>query len=169
MSDVPSPPAGRRARSEETWAQARDDYAAGFSAVQVCARYDIGLRAFRDRARREGWRRADLPDPEPACFEEEDAADHGPPTSGEDLAAVARRAAARAVRRGRLAEARGWLKLTRELMALAGDERDAAAFARSCQAAEIRRAAEAIRAELHSAHSVHPENPDEPEDEDAGD
>lgn len=54
-----------RIRSDDTWARARDDYLAGMTAEQVCRRYDLGLRAFRDHARAEGWRRVDQPDPEP--------------------------------------------------------------------------------------------------------
>jgi hypothetical protein len=52
-----------RIRSAETWARAREDYLAGMDAEAVCRRYDLGLSAFRRRARREGWRRMDQDDP----------------------------------------------------------------------------------------------------------
>jgi len=41
-----------RIRSIETWAQARDDYLSGMSAETVCRRHDLGLSAFRRRARK---------------------------------------------------------------------------------------------------------------------
>lgn len=55
-----------RIRSVETWVQARDDYLGGMSAVAVCHRHDLGLSAFRRRARKYGWRRKDQADPAPA-------------------------------------------------------------------------------------------------------
>ncbi len=54
-----------RIRCADTWAQARDDYIAGMDAGSVCRRYDLGLSAFRRRARKYGWRRLDQPDPAP--------------------------------------------------------------------------------------------------------
>jgi len=52
-------------RSPETWAEARDAYLAGEAADSVCRRFDLGLTAFRTRAREQGWRRSDLDDPDP--------------------------------------------------------------------------------------------------------
>lgn len=52
-----------RIRSDETWARARADYLAGDPAPVVRARYDLGESAFNKRARTEGWRRCDQPDP----------------------------------------------------------------------------------------------------------
>ena len=43
---------------------ARDDYLAGEPARIVCRRYDLGLSAFRIRARKAGWRRQDQDDPD---------------------------------------------------------------------------------------------------------
>ena len=51
-----------RIRSADVWAQARDDYLAGLSAEAVCRRHDLGLSAFRRRARKHGWRRVDQDD-----------------------------------------------------------------------------------------------------------
>jgi hypothetical protein len=155
-----------RVRTEETWAQAREDYAAGYSAPEVAERYGVGVSTLRERASREGWRRSDLPDPPRPSFEDEDAADQDPPAPGEDLAAVARKAAARAVRRGRLAEARGWLKLTRELRVLAGEERAKTASAAGAKAAaevdarrlelinDIRGLADAFRTSLRAPRDL---------------
>ena len=52
-----------RIRTDETWAEAREDYLTGFTAEEVCRRHEIGLSALRRRARREGWRRTDQDDP----------------------------------------------------------------------------------------------------------
>ena len=48
-----------RVRSQEIWDLARDDYLAGKPARIVCRRYDLGLSAFRIRARKGEWRRGD--------------------------------------------------------------------------------------------------------------
>ena len=112
---------GYRVRSEGVWRAARDEYVAGEAAETVCARYDLGLSAFRQRARREGWRRSDAEDasaggsadspayPPPYPPEPEAA----PPT--EEMADLAWRSAAQAIRRGRVYEARAWMKLRQEL------------------------------------------------------
>ena len=52
---------GRRTAPERVWAAVRDDYLAGMSAPDVCERHGVRLRAMRDRAAREGWRRIDQP------------------------------------------------------------------------------------------------------------
>jgi hypothetical protein len=52
---------GRRIAPDAVWAAARDDYLAGLSAPEVCARHDLRLTTLRDRAAREGWRRIDQP------------------------------------------------------------------------------------------------------------
>ena len=65
MPDLPEadPPAhpGHRIHPTETWERARDDYLAGLSGPAVCARYGLGLAAFRKRAASGGWRRIDQP------------------------------------------------------------------------------------------------------------
>ena len=53
-----------RVRSQQIWDLARDDYLAGEPARIVCRRYDLGLSAFRIRARKAGWRRQDQDDPD---------------------------------------------------------------------------------------------------------
>lgn len=108
------PARGYRVRSETVWRAARDAYVAGESAEAVCARHDLGLSAFRQRARREGWRRSDAEDAEPVsptAYPPEPQA--APPA--EALADLAWRSAAQAIRRGRVYEARAWMKLHAEL------------------------------------------------------
>ncbi|HZW15473.1 MAG TPA: hypothetical protein VFF66_04370 [Brevundimonas sp.] len=56
---------GHRIHPPETWDRARDDYLAGLSGPAVCARYGLGLAAFRKRAAAGGWRRIDQPPPLP--------------------------------------------------------------------------------------------------------
>ncbi|CAN5292838.1 hypothetical protein BH10PSE2_BH10PSE2_22400 [soil metagenome] len=51
----------RYAAPAEVWARVRDDYLGGLSAPACCRRHGVGLSALRDRAGREGWRRADRP------------------------------------------------------------------------------------------------------------
>src|SRR5690606_13376160 len=60
MSDTAEPPAQRRA-PDEVWARVREDYLSGLSAPACCRKHGVGLTALRDRAAREGWRRADQP------------------------------------------------------------------------------------------------------------
>ncbi len=61
QDDETIPPAGRRVAPETVWAEVRQDYTDGMSAPDCCRRHGVGLSALRDRAAREGWRRADLP------------------------------------------------------------------------------------------------------------
>lgn len=96
-----------RIRSPEVWDRARADYLAGAAAEEVCRRHDLGLSAFRARARRDGWRRVDQPDPQAV---EDDLDLHGdvdPP----ELADLAWRRMARAIDQGRATEALRWQRL----------------------------------------------------------
>ena len=61
-----SPPVFDADKVRALWAAAKADYLAGGSGPEVCERYGLILRTFRDRASKEGWRRADQPAPEPA-------------------------------------------------------------------------------------------------------
>lgn len=107
-------PAFRR-RGPPDWNAIRADYLAGEPASVVCERHAVSLSALRARARFDGWRRADQPGAEPEA----------PPTLDERardgrpdprvMADTALRRAARAVAEGRLAEARGWTRVAREL------------------------------------------------------
>jgi hypothetical protein len=125
IRDLPdSPPpdfarVARHGRGAEVWAAARDLYLDGASAPEVCERFGIGLSTFRDRAAREGWRRADvadaLPPPAPAWSE---AAEAALETDPEVVADRAWRSAARAVAQGRVHEARRWTRLARDMDAM---------------------------------------------------
>ncbi len=97
-----------RIRSPETWDAAREAYLSGLSAEEACARFDLGLSAFRKRAREEGWRRADQPDPEPV---EDDAFDDLPDIDDQALADLAFRRMSVEARRGRLTQALSWGRL----------------------------------------------------------
>ncbi|QTN19617.1 hypothetical protein HZ989_00570 [Brevundimonas sp. AJA228-03] len=102
-----------RIRSPETWDAARLAYLEGCSADEVCGRFDLGLSAFRKRAKAEGWRRADQAEDEP--FEDaDDAADNGgdlPDMDDQALADLARRRMGVAARRGAVTEALRWARL----------------------------------------------------------
>lgn len=107
---------GYRRASDAVWARAGADYLEGDSAETVCARHGLAVSTFRQRARDNGWRRIDQPDPEPVDLEAEEAA--GLP----DYAEMARHALVRlnrAVLRGRVAEAAGWMRLHTRLSDLA--------------------------------------------------
>jgi hypothetical protein len=143
---------GYRVRSEDVWQAARAEYAAGFSAEAVCAQFDLGLSAFRQRARREGWRRRDAEDEVPAPLAFPSEPDAAPATP--ELVDLAWRSAAQAIRRGRAYEARAWMRLWNELKAVARNERTAVRLA-EMQAA---REAEAGAAEEGGLHSLHPED-----------
>jgi hypothetical protein len=107
-----------RIRTDETWAEARADYLSGFTAEEVCRRHDIGLSALRQRARREGWRRADQADPLTA----EDDLDVFDDVEAPDLVDMAWRRLAAAVARGRAADAARWQRIHADLLSRAQDE-----------------------------------------------
>ena len=106
-----------RIRAAQTWAQARADYLSGLSAEAVCRRHDLGLSAFRRRARKYGWRRSDQVEPPPGeidlgLYDDLDM---------DDLARTARLRFAEAVESGRATDARRWRRLADELAREARD------------------------------------------------
>lgn len=134
-----------RIRSGATWALAREDYLAGMTAEEVCGRYDLGLSAFRARARREQWRRADAPDPTP------DDSEPLPEGLGpSELAAVCLDRVARCIDRNRSAEAMRWLRLHMTLVAHAEAQRREPAPASGAPG------------EMHDVHSKKDARPVEP-------
>lgn len=103
-----------RIRAVQTWAQARDDYLSGMSAETVCRRHDLGLSAFRRRARKYGWRRSDQVEPPPgetdlSLYHDVDL---------DDLAQTARLRFVEALEHGKSTEARRWRRLWEELKAV---------------------------------------------------
>ncbi|HEX8233624.1 MAG TPA: hypothetical protein VF559_09815 [Caulobacteraceae bacterium] len=167
LETAPASASTRRCRSPGTWARAEADYRAGVTAREVCERYDLGLTALRDRARAEGWRRADQPDPEPA---------------GPDLALIAafadlpaREGAEEAwgrmmwaIRQGRTREAQGWLKLHQQLSSIQIAEEcfGSPADGRRALAERDDRSLlhqRAARSREAAAESTEPDSPDSPD------
>ncbi|HRH20009.1 MAG TPA: hypothetical protein PLE81_05155 [Brevundimonas sp.] len=128
MNDIPMGIAPHRALprirlSPEIWDAIRDRYHNGESAEALSDLFGISLSSFRVHAREGGWRRMDSPDPiVEAPPTPEDLARDERPNIGV-MADIAMRRAARAVREGRLTEARGWTRVGRSLAAAARRER----------------------------------------------
>lgn len=106
-----------RVRSQQVWDMARDDYLAGEPARVVCRRYDLGISAFRVRARKAGWRLQDQDDPDmyDPAVELEDIEDI-------DLWAMAlsaRRRLQLSLMDGEATEALRWLKIFETLSSMA--------------------------------------------------
>ena len=105
------------------WARARDDYRAGASAAEVCARHDIARSTFYVRANAERWRRADLASANAGAAAEVDDFDASAPRgSAFQMAELAHRRLSHAVEKGRLREALGWARLAKELRTLTPEE-----------------------------------------------
>jgi hypothetical protein len=129
MTDpVESPPNGRalepvvtdwRSAPQEVWARVRDDYLAGLSAPACARRHGVGVSTLRERAARDGWRRADQPWPEPVVLDPDDegraleAAIDGDlnQLNPQDLAKVAESRMVRAVLRGDATAALRWRRV----------------------------------------------------------
>ena len=106
---------GYRIRSDQTWDLARAAYLQGETADSVCFRFDLSLGAFRERARKGGWRRCDQPDREPLPVSAEDDVDFD--AGYAELAEHALRQLRRAVARGRASAAASWMRLHDRLSA----------------------------------------------------
>ncbi|MFN4297961.1 MAG: hypothetical protein ACK4FB_14120 [Brevundimonas sp.] len=177
-----TPDTGHRMRSPETWDAARQAYMEGGGARDICDRYDLTLSAFRARARREGWRRADMADPEPPELDDVDD-DHSPRPSFEDMAEMAARRAARALRQGRAGETQRWMAVHDRLIRQSRAEERAELVAKAVEdlgdtrriraigdaARQIHREAVESTRELHQLHQLHrasseptPPDPDSP-------
>lgn len=100
-----------RIRPADVWVQARDEYLSGLSAETVCRRHDLGLSAFRRRARKYGWRRSDQVEPPPG---EMNLALYDDLTPEEQIR-TARLRFLQALEVGRATEARRWRRLWVEL------------------------------------------------------
>lgn len=100
---------GYRVRSDATWDLARAAYLEGETAESVCFRFDLSLGAFRERARKGGWRRCDQPDRAPLPVTAEDDVDFD--AGYAELADHALRQMRRAMARGRASAAATWMRL----------------------------------------------------------
>ncbi|KQR57155.1 hypothetical protein [Brevundimonas sp. Leaf168] len=109
---------GYRRLSKEAWEAAGTAYLAGSTAEEVSAVYGMAVSTFRARARDEGWRREDQPDPlrEPIDLEAETA--DGLPDYGA-MAAHALVRLNRALQAGRALEAARWVRLHADLTRMA--------------------------------------------------
>jgi hypothetical protein len=122
-----SPPVFDADKVRARWAAAKADYLAGGSGPEVCERYGLILRTFRDRASKEGWRRADQPEPDPTSQNDplvipdappgasRDAPEQPPPPTASEMVDKAWSHVQAAVAAGQLIQARGWLRLYKEL------------------------------------------------------
>jgi hypothetical protein len=88
--DPASAPRPYGVRGPNTWAVIRDRYLAGASAPHLAELYGLSESGIRKRARREGWRKRDLPDLAPPPDSAATAVASPVPT---DLGAAARQAA----------------------------------------------------------------------------
>ena len=147
------------ARARARWAAAKADYLAGGGAPEVCERHGLSLRTFRYRAKKEGWRRADQPAPfiapDPAVQDDPlgipDAPEAlsgtpevpAPPLTAAQMLDKCWSHIQVAVAAGRQIEARGWMRLYKDLKPFARFEEIAAREARLEREAADRRAAEA--------------------------
>ncbi|GAD58941.1 hypothetical protein [Brevundimonas abyssalis] len=125
-----SPPVFDTAKARARWAAAKADYLAGGGAPEVCERHGLSLRTFRWRARKEGWRRADQPAPslapdpappaqdEPLVIPEAPEAPSGTPLTTSQMVDKCWSHVQAAVAAGQLIQARGWLRLYKELKPL---------------------------------------------------
>ena len=128
LNDIPEGPSphrmtGHARLSRDAWETIKERYLAGEGAAFLAELFGVSLSAVRARARADGWRRTDGPDPDIAA----------PPTTAElardgrpnfnAMADTAMRRAARAVTDGHLAEAQGWTRVGRSLAAAARRER----------------------------------------------
>ncbi|MBA4001002.1 hypothetical protein, partial [Brevundimonas sp.] len=149
MSIDPAPPARNRPLTGDArrWDAARDEYLAGSPAEAVCRRHDLRLATFRRRALREGWRRMDQPQPdtppqqdEPLVIPEAPSGAIGdaPLTAAQMLDRCWSHIQA-AVAAGRVIEARGWMRLYKDLKPFAHYEAIAAREARMEREAAERR------------------------------
>ena len=154
----PDPVSGRHAPAPDAvWAVVRETYLSGLTARETCRRHGVGLSALRDRAAREGWRRADQPwtppnrldpDDEGVVLEEQISGDLDKVELCQ-LTFIAYRRMLRAVMRGDAVEALRWRRVR-----LALDEEEAEMERMMAQA-------ESLRTFLQT--SADPDSPDSPD------
>ncbi|MFN3815197.1 hypothetical protein [Brevundimonas sp.] len=167
MSTTPIPPAPPRRPTGDArrWSAARTEYLAGAEAEAVCRRHDIRTATFLRLAGEQGWRRPE-PTPAPAVQNQPLVIPEAPPGAIRDgmeaatpltAAQMADKAWAMlqaAVAAGRLIEARGWMRLHKDLQPCIREEAAAERRARMDREAAALREAEpaqvdAVRLQLH--------------------
>jgi hypothetical protein len=167
------------AKARARWAAAKADYLAGGGAPEVCERHGLSLRTFRWRAKKEGWRRADQPAPslapDPALTEqnaplvipEAPEAPSGTPLTTSQMVDKCWSHVQAAVAAGQLIQARGWLRLYRELKPLVPfTEIEARDAQKAREAAENPAAEPDVARPLHCFSEPEPATPEpEPEPE----
>lgn len=151
-----------RVRSQEIWDLARDDYLAGEPARIVCRRYDLGLSAFRIRARKAKWRREDQDDPDlyDPALELEAVED----LAFSDMADTARRRLQLALLDGEATEAQRWLRIFETLSSMALEAGDVHTLhsdfsprpSDRTDAPAPRPATDEVRSEPNEVHRLHP-------------
>ena len=169
MSTTPSPPR-RLTGDARRWTAARTEYLAGADPEVVCRRHDIRTATFLRLAGEQGWRRPDS-EPAPAVQNEPLVIPEAPQPSGLTAAQMADKAWAMlsaAVAAGRLIEARGWLRLHRELQPFVREEAAAERRARMDRDAAALRAVEeapeeAVAPPLHCFSPSECNTPDQPD------
>ncbi|WP_159457523.1 hypothetical protein [Brevundimonas sp. SH203] len=122
-------------RPAAVWAAARADYLAGATAAEACERHGLSKSTFRWRARTEGWRRADQPEGsvfEPLGLAELGHLDTSLPFNAADMARLAWSHAGRALREGKLIEARGWSRLHNDLTLVVKADKELLSWHRIC-------------------------------------
>lgn len=118
MPDAPTPRPTRSA-PDSVWAAVRADYLSGMPAAEVCRRHRVGRSTLRDRAAKEGWRRADQPWPPPARLDPDDEGAALSDSVGGDvdrlglqsMCSLVRRRMMRAILRGDAPEALRWRRV----------------------------------------------------------
>jgi len=125
MTTVPPAPPRRLTGDARRWAAAKDEYLAGSPAEAVCRRHDLRLSTFRRHAQQQGWRRMDQPEPdappaqdEPLVIPETPQVLSGTPLTTSQMVDTCWSYVQAAVAAGQLIQARGWLRLYRELKPL---------------------------------------------------
>jgi hypothetical protein len=154
-----------RALSEAEWDAIREDYLCGFSAPELCERYEIGLSTLRQKARDGGWRRVDQPvdsemfpaDADRWVADAEDDGDDYEAAAGDDwagLADMARLRLRRALASGRAADAGSWMRLYDRLVAQQAREQAAAQSAPEPEPEPEPDPVAAVRAMMRSVDSI---------------
>jgi len=155
MSDLMPLPTGRAQAPDEVWERVRADYLSGVSGRDCCRRHGVGITALRERAAKEGWRRADLPwtplnrlDPDDEGVQLEVRVEGDLDRVGfTELSFVAERRMMRAVMRGEAAEALRWRRVRQAL------DEDEAEFQRSIDQEMLMRARLGLDADPDSSDS----------------